>query len=90
MTKLGKHYIIFTEEFLWWETERIYSSDTLADFDLYLYNSSGTFKSSSRAGNTNVEIITYTADASGYYVIKLKPYSDYADTHNINYAYVIS
>ncbi len=47
-------------------------------------------KDSSRASFANVEIITFTATSSGYYTLKLKPYSNYADTHNINYAYVIN
>ncbi|MBE6880309.1 MAG: hypothetical protein E7490_05700 [Ruminococcaceae bacterium] len=75
--------------FLWWETGRTYSSDKLADLDLYLYNNSGTMVDSSTASMTNVEILTYTANKSGYYTIKIKPYSNYADTHNINYAYTI-
>ena len=77
------------DKFLWWETGRTYSSDTLADLDLHLFNSSGTEVDSSRAAMSNVEIISFTASTSGYYTIKLKPFSNYADTHNINYAYVI-
>ena len=76
-------------KFLWWEIGRTYSSDTLADLDLYLYNSSNHRVASSVAGRTNVEIITYTVSSSDFYTIKIKPFSNYSDTHNINYAYVI-
>ena len=68
---------------------RTYSSDTLADLDIYLYDSNGSWKASSTDSPGNVEIITFTATTSGYYSLKLLPYSNYADTHNINYAYVI-
>lgn len=77
------------DNFLWWETGRTYSSDTLADLDIYLYDSNGSWKASSTDSPGNVEIITFTATTSGYYSLKLLPYSNYADTHNINYAYVI-
>jgi hypothetical protein len=77
-------------KFLWWETGRTYSSDKLADFDLKLYNSNGSYVTASNAINTNVEILSYTATTGGYYTIIIKPYSNYADTHNINYAYTIT
>lgn len=78
------------KKFLWWETSRTYSSNTLADLDLYLYNSNGSSVAYSLSTNANVELLTYTATADGYYTIKIKPYSNYSDTHNINYAYVIN
>ena len=77
------------DKFLWWETKRTYSSDVLADLDLYLFNDDGVMVDFSMEASVNVEIITFTASSDGYYTIKLKPYSDYADTHNVNYAYVV-
>ncbi len=77
------------DKFLWWETGRTYSSDTLADFDIYLYDKNGSWMNSSTESLSNVEIITFTASTDGYYYLNLKPYSNYEDTHNINYAYVI-
>lgn len=70
-------------------TDTTYSSNAMADIDLFLFNSNGLPVDSSIAVFTNVEIITYTAGASGYYTIRIKPISNYTDTHNINYAYVI-
>lgn len=64
--------------------------EVVSDFDIYLYDSNGSSKVSSRDSSGNVEIITFTATSSGYYTLKLKPYSNYADTHNINYAYIIN
>ena len=77
------------EEFLWWETGRYYSSDALADFDLYLFERNGAELGSSIAGQTNVEILTYNVSTTGYYTIKLKPYSNYSSTRNICFAYVV-
>lgn len=77
------------EKFLLWETGRTYSSDTLADFDLQLFDSSGNIVKSSVATQGNVEILEYTAAASGYYSIKAKPYSNYSNVHFINCAYRI-
>lgn len=76
-------------KFLLWETSRTYSSDTLADFDLQLYNNAGSIVKTSASTMTNVEILEYTATYTGYYYIKAKPYSNYSDTHYINYAYVV-
>ena len=77
------------EKFLWWETGRYYSSDALADFDLYLFERNGAGLDSSSASQTNVEILTYTVSTTGYYTIKLKPYSNYSSTRNIYFAYVV-
>ena len=77
------------DSFLWWDIEETYSSDTMADFELELFNSSGSNVAHSWSGMTNVEIVTYTVRNSGYYTITARPYANYADTHNINYAYFI-
>ena len=77
------------DEFLWWETDRTYSSNALADFDFYLYNPQGVAVGFSTASSTNVENIQYTATASGYYTLKMKPYSNYTDTHKISYSYLV-
>lgn len=46
-----------------------------SDFDLYLYNPSGTQKASSTQGGSNPEAITFTADASGEWRLRVYRYS---------------
>ena len=45
------------------------------DYDLYLYNSSGTQVAKSENGNTTSESISYSATAAGTYYIKVAGYS---------------
>ena len=66
-----------------------YSSNVLADLELFLFNSNGTPVESSVASNSNVEIITYEVTNSGYYKIMVQPVSNYSNTHEVRYAYWI-
>ena len=68
---------------LWWQTET-YSSDPLADFDLYLFDSDGSSVGIGWSSSSNVEIIDFTAPTAGFYTVKIKPQSNYTGTHNIN------
>ena len=58
-------------------------------YNIYTSKPIGEYLNSSTESLSNVEIITFTASSDGYYYLNLKPYSNYEDTHNINYAYVI-
>lgn len=51
-----------------------WSSSTNPDFDLYLYNPSGTLVAKSE-GSTRQETITYTPTATGTYKIRVKSYT---------------
>lgn len=73
---------------LWWQTET-YSSDPLADFELYLFSDNGSTVGLGWSSSSNVEIVEYTATTSGFYTIKIKPDSNYANTHNINCVIVV-
>ena len=85
-----RNVTVTIDEFLWWETDRTYTLDPVADFDLYLYTNTGALKKSITSSDTNVEILTYTAETSGYYVVKVKPYSNYTEIYNINFAHVVN
>lgn len=51
------------------------TSHSLADLDLYVYSPSGSLVASSTTHNNNVEIVDFTASASGNYKIRIKRYS---------------
>ena len=50
-----------------------------ADFDLYLYNPSGSEKASSRLGGDSTDSISYVADSSGDWRIRIFQYSGSGD-----------
>jgi hypothetical protein len=50
------------------------------DYDIKLYNSSGTQLAVSQAGSNNDESITYTPSVSDYYYIKVYSYSGSSTT----------
>ena len=55
------------------------------DYDLYLYNSSGTLVASSENGSTSSESISYTAKYTGAYYIVVKGYNgNYSTTTKYN------
>lgn len=75
--------------FLWWETGRSYTIEELADFDLGLYDSNGDIVNKCFSTNTNVEVLTVNITKNGYYDIKISPFKNYQNLHNLNYSYVI-
>lgn len=75
--------------FLWWETRKSYSIEPLADFDLFLQETNGSFVAGCHSTNTNVEVITVSIRKSGNYEIRINPYSNYKNLHNLNYSYRI-
>ena len=66
------------------------TSNLVTDYDLYLFNSSGTSVESSLTVYNN-EFIDYKVTSSGYYTIKIKQYSakKTTQTDNCSYAYYI-
>lgn len=73
---------------LWIEKSRTYSSNDLADVDLYLYDENGII-AKSISSQSNIELLTFKASHSGYYTIKAKSIKNYSDLVNINYSYYI-
>lgn len=56
-----------------------------SDFDIYLYNSGGSEKASSRLGGDSTDSISYVADSSGDWSIRIDQYSGFGDySLNVN------
>jgi len=55
-----------------------------ADFDIYLYNPSGNEKAKSAQDKGYTEIISYTADSSGEWRIKVRQYGSGAGTYSLS------
>lgn len=81
---------VTNKKFLWFNTKKIYSSDDLADIDLYLQNSDNGTVAYSTCRTSNVEYIEYKVVEAGTYRINVRGVSNYIDTHNINFAYSIN
>ncbi|MCD6594189.1 pre-peptidase C-terminal domain-containing protein [bacterium] len=64
---------------------QIYMDGLDTDLDLYLYNPSGTYKDGS-FGTGSSEHVEYTADATGWWYIKVHSFSGYADWYYLYFS----
>ncbi|MCD4826916.1 MAG: S8/S53 family peptidase [Acholeplasmataceae bacterium] len=72
----------------WFNSRFIPELSPLSDFDLSVWGPTGNLVLHKFCGNNNAEMSTFIAISSGYYTVKIKPYSNYSSTQYIDFAYL--